>query len=123
MIHSSGAPAEGTLVDANEDLRRAAHPHELDQDGRPTRVVFSYPDVSVDVASFTPLEDSQRRFPTSHIAIYPCRFFCDCGHNPEHRPKPDNRAHAIIPGRLPKADQRAAILQLKEIHPPLSSGA
>ena len=112
-------PRDGAPVDEAEDLRRAIRPTQLDDVGRPTSAPFRTQDMSVDVASLAPLEETRWRFPASYIAVVLCRSFVEEGYNPLHRPQEENISHAVVPGRLTKGTARKiARNAVKDLHPP-----
>ena len=73
---------------------------QLDETGRPTSAAFSSKNTSLDVAGLAPLMETRMRFPSKWIALFPCRVPTELGVPPIHDPLPDNRSHAIIPGRI-----------------------
>jgi len=111
----------GDPVESDEKLRRAIWPEQLDDVGKPTTAAFSYRDMSLDVASLCLLSETKERFPRSFIAVLICRSFIELGYQPEHAPRDDNLAHAIVPGRLSKASTRKISNNVEELHKPLSS--
>lgn len=99
-------PAPSGPVASTEDLRRAIHSTQVDDQGEPTSAAFRAENMSVDVAGLAPLMDTRRRFPTKRIAIFPCLAVLDLGATPQHNPTAENISHAIIPGRLNQGKAR-----------------
>ena len=109
-------------VSAAEDLRRAIHPDQVDENGEPTSAAFSTIDMSVDVASLASLDETRRRFPKKRVAIFPCQAVITLGVNPIHDPLPDNSSHAIVPGRLSRGNARKLQSAVKAVIDSLESG-
>jgi hypothetical protein len=113
------APEPNSLVDKDEELRRALHELALDPEtSRPSSGNFRTEDMSVDVASLASLDETRRRHPRRPIAITKCEWFIDLGHPPRHHPLPDNIAHAIVPGQLTKTEARKIANLIQVVHPP-----
>lgn len=102
-------PPPSGPVSPDEELRRAVRSDQLDELGKPNSAAFSSPDLSVDVAGLAPLMETRERFPAKWIALFPCRVPTELGAQPVHEPTPDNKSHAVIPGRL----SRGKIRQIK----------
>lgn len=115
-------PSENTPVAAAEELRRAVRPGDLDPDTlKPTSAAFKSTDLSVDVGSLATLDESRVRWPTRYWAITICQWFIDIGHQPTHKPLPENIAHAEVPGKLNKRAKEIAN-RVQIVHPPLVAG-
>lgn len=122
-------PERGSPVDEREDLRRALHNVELDDEGKPPSSVFRTKDMSVDVAGLCTLAETQARHPGEIIAIVACIEFRRLGEDyyPVHWPEdadaekgvPANPAHALVRKKLGdgKARQIARIAAQRLVFP------
>lgn len=107
--------ANGSEVSEDDELRRAIHHTQLDDDGEPTSAAFKSINLSLDVASLCSLEETRRRFRLKSVAVLRCRSFRELSYAPLHNPLPDNPAHAIVPGKIRDSAARklsAAVLTL-----------
>ena len=110
----------GDPVSADEELRRAVDPEQLDPETQmPTSAAFRPPNVSLDVGSLATLAESRARFPSKYIAITMCQWFLDVGRQPIHDPEPNNVSHAIVPGRLNDRARKIAV-RVRLLHPPIN---
>ena len=102
-------------VSAEEDVRRAIHPTQLDELGEPTSAAFKTAQMSLDVASLATLESTRQRFPRKHIAIISCAEFRALGYPPVHDPLPDNPSHAIVREKLSASAARKIAAAIKSL--------
>lgn len=113
------APKKGDEVNAVEDVRRAIHPDQVDEEGEPTSAAFKSKDLSLDVASLASLESMRQRFRRHSIAILPCSAFRVLGYYPLHDPLVDNIAHAVVPGKIAQSAARKLAVARNSLVGPL----
>ena len=107
------------IADA-DDLHRRIHPSQV-KDGRPTRAAFTDPELSVDLARLTTLEQSLSGHATHGLASIRAGHARSLGQDVFHDPLDTNPAHAIVKGKkTPRIGRSLARSAKWEVFPPIS---
>ena len=112
-------PKPGAEVSESDDLRRAVHLLQIDDNGEPTSAALKSKELSLDVASLCTLEATRKRFPSKAIAILACKAFRELSYFPLHDPQPDNVAHAIVRGKIRDSAARKLAASIKVMIDPI----
>jgi len=92
-------------IEDGDHLYRRIHPLQV-KDGRPTSAAFKDPELSVDLARLTTLQQSLAAYPTYGLASITAGHARSLEQEVFHDPLESNPAHALVKGTKPPRTAR-----------------